>query len=312
MYSWMLGQSSTNPFEIRPRLSSVSDQTDETPASHSSAIDGVSHDTLSFSSSVLPTSQTISDNSAEKQINPFDVDHVPFRKVAQSQYTQRRLSRETQLPNNNSFLFWWLLGTVIIWAVVINTRFQVIRNVTRSATNMNILKLFKREEDDKVSPSLWFLYMSYFVNFTVLLYLAGQHWEISMASLRFVHVLGMVTGYYIFRHIGLYFIGWLYNVAENTGMYSFTMMTSHIFIGMALIPLNFILAFGPELMKAFWIIFVVISMAILYFVKILRGILIVSGHIYSQFFQIFIYLCAFECAPLLLWVKFLMNQGVSA
>jgi hypothetical protein len=240
------------------------------------------------------------------------VDHVPFRKVAKSKNAQSRLSGETLVQKNDNYLFWYLLITVIIWAIVINTGFKVIRNVTRSATNMNIMKLFKREEEDKVSPSLWFLYVAFFINLAVLLYLAGQFWEMSFAAFRFIHILALVIGYYVFKHVGLYLIGWLYNASESTGMYSFSLMVSHIFIGMMLIPLNFILAFGPDSLKSFWIIFVLVSMAILYFIKIIRGIMIVSGHIYSHFFQIFIYLCAFELAPLLLLIKFLMKQGVSA
>lgn len=298
----------TNPFEIKLRLSSVSAEENKSNTSDYFIRDK-SIDTTDIVVPVSIESVNSGIKSEAEKSNPFDVDHVPFRKVTRDKYIQSGLANESTAKTKDNFLFWYLLLSVVILAFIINIQYKSIGNIIKSMTNVNILKLFKREEEDRVSLTLWFLYLGYFINFAVFLYLLGYYWNLPFSLLSYVRVLTIVVVYYLFRHAGLYIIGRLYQVSDKTSMYSFSEMTAHLFLGMVLIPFNFLMAFGPDFMKFFWLIFVLISMVIFYFTKILRGLMTVSGHIYSYIFQIIIYLCAFEVAPLLIMLKFLMNNG---
>ena len=84
-------------------------------------------------------------------------------------------------------------------------------------------------------------------------------------------------------------------------------MVFNIFLGICLIPLNFILAFGPSDFHGIMIGFSLTLGLIIVLLRTFRGVFIVSEYLVDRIFQIFIYLCAFEIAPMLILIKSVMN-----
>ena len=73
--------------------------------------------------------------------------------------------------------------------------------------------------------------------------------------------------------------------------------------------LNFLFAFGPDYLQEIVLIITFIILGVLVLLRTIRGIFIVSEHLIGRIFQIFIYLCAFEIAPVLILIKTVMNLG---
>jgi hypothetical protein len=123
----------------------------------------------------------------------------------------------------------------------------------------------------------------------------------------YLYILVGTIGLYIIRHFSLMVFGIIFSLSKNTQLYSFAIMIFNHFAGIILIPLNFLLAFGPHEIKEIILWISIAILVILLFLRTIRGIFIVSEHLTDRFFQIIVYLCAFEIAPMLIFIKTLMN-----
>lgn len=242
-----------------------------------------------------------------KEVNPFEVDHVPVRKSSIANRTEKLRTQTESTQTSNGFLFWFLLFSCAILAIVINTKSKALGLLYKSIFNENMLKLFQREESAKVSSYLFLLYLIYCVNIAVFLYLANAHLGGKRGILVFIAILVGVVLIYAIRHISLKLLGYLFSISKSTDLYSFSIMIFNQFTGVALIPVNFLLAFGPGSIQNILIWSSFLFLGIILLLRTFRGIFIVSEHLSDRLFQIFIYLCAFEIAPMLVLFKTIMN-----
>jgi hypothetical protein len=240
-------------------------------------------------------------------VNPFDVDHVPIRKSAIAKRTEKLQSQAEGTQSSNGFLFWFLLFSCAVLAVVINIKGKALGLLSRSIFNENMLKLFQREESTRFSPYLFLLYLIYCINLAVFIYLASSFFGGPKGIIIFVYILVGVIGVYLVRHFSLNLLGNIFSLNKNTQLYGFSIMIFNEFAGLVLIPFNFLLAFGPSEIKEIILWSTIVILCILLLLRTFRGIFIVSEYLTNRFFQIFIYLCAFEIAPMLIFIKTIMN-----
>lgn len=170
-----------------------------------------------------------------------------------------------------------------------------------------MLKLFQREESMKFSPYLFLLYLIYCINLAAFVYLTSDFFGGPRGILIFIYALIGIIGIYLVRHVSLNLLGDIFSLTKNTQLYGFSIMIFNQFAGLVLIPLNFLLAFGPSGIKEIILWSTIIILCILLLLRTVRGIFIVSEYLTDRFFQIFIYLCAFEIAPMMVFVKTIMN-----
>ena len=116
-----------------------------------------------------------------------------------------------------------------------------------------------------------------------------------------------MIGVYVLRHLGLKALGIVFSLTKNTELYSFTVMIFNHFTGIILIPINLFLAFGPNGIQESILWIAGIFIGILLMLRTFRGIFIVSDYFTDRIFQIFVYLCAFEIAPVMILIKTIMN-----
>ncbi len=294
-------QHRSNPFEIKPRLGTGIQESESARDMDTIHIDNVTADTLS---SVLVKDIEDKDNLL---LNPFDVDHVPVRKSAIIKRAEKLQNQTNNTKHSNTFLIWFLLFSCVIIAITINLRSKTISFVSRSIFNENILKLFQREEQRGVNVYLILLYLSFLINISVLIYLISVKYGGQRGIITMLIILCGTTLVYILKHLGLYIIGRIFMIQKSTDLYRFTIMIFNHALGMILIPINFLIAFGPpEISKiSLWIAIGVIG--VLLILRTLRGIFIVFEYLNDRIFQIFVYLCAFEIAPMMILIKTIMN-----
>ncbi len=123
----------------------------------------------------------------------------------------------------------------------------------------------------------------------------------------FIYILLGVIGLYFVRHISLSVFGNIFSLSKNTELYSFSIMIFNQFAGMILIPVNFLFAFGPNSVSEIMLWGGVAILTILLLLRTFRGVFIVSEYLSDRLFQIIIYLCAFEIAPMVIFIKTIMN-----
>lgn len=298
-----LAQTRVNPFEIKQRLKSMHIVDTFTPIQ-----DNFMADSTMLSAAVQDsiTNENAKDDATDIA-NPFEVDHVPIRKSAIAKRTEKLQSQAESTHSSNGFIFWFLLFGCAILAIVMNMKVKALGLISKSIFNENMLKLFQREESMKFSPYLFLLYLIYCINLAAFVYLTSDFFGGPRGILIFIYALIGIIGIYLVRHVSLNLLGDIFSLTKNTQLYGFSIMIFNQFAGLVLIPLNFLLAFGPSGIKEIILWSTIIILCILLLLRTVRGIFIVSEYLTDRFFQIFIYLCAFEIAPMMVFVKTIMN-----
>ena len=308
-------QRRSNPFEIIPRLDSVR-QHDESSGKKQDYIP-VENDTLSSITMDEKTDGTpldsdeneLSETSSsltDPKFNPFEVDHVPIRKNRLSEQVKKvdfGTAIVSSTAKTNNFLIWLLMISAALLAIVVSSRRNIIGVIYRSVFNENMLKLFHREESQKPSSHIILLYAIYAINACTFIYLSVSGKSTIKGLKLWATLLLLVLLVYAIRHLSLSVLGYLFRIEKSTGLYSFTVMLINFAIGLMLIPFNLLIAFGPDKISIFMFYTALTMVFILVAMRAIRGIFIAAEYVNERLFQIIIYLCAFEIAPVLILVK---------
>ncbi len=240
--------------------------------------------------------------------NVFEVSHVPLRKSKLKQdadaFTRKvKKSQSKQDTSSNTFIFWLALLSGLLLAVVINTHRSVISKLVKSVTNGNVLRLNKRNENGGFSIHYLMLYLSFFINAGILVYLiVAKYWEHTSIKV-FFYCLGGVFLIYISKHLSLKVLSEAFPIKKDVSLYNFSIESYNIFLGLVLLPINLVVAFGPTQLSSVFLYIAVIIVGIVILVRSYRGLVIASPYLSKHIFHFFLYLCAFEIVPLLFLVK---------
>ncbi|MFZ1705582.1 MAG: DUF4271 domain-containing protein [Saprospiraceae bacterium] len=299
----VLPAQNANPFEIKSRLDSVA------KLPKSIVFDTLIAPQTGIKDSIVPS--TI-DSSNIKVVNPFDVDHIPLRKTKTSSSSEFLGANKNQIvsekPNNN-FIFWVLLLVAALLAIVINVNITTLRLIFRSVFNLNLFKLFHREEGTHLSLTQGFLYLIFIVNVTLALFLWIKIDSPVLSIIDWLNLFYLLTAVYFVKHILIFVLGNIFNIQKSTSLYNFSIFSYHALAGILLMPLNLIAAFSPNYIAIPIIYLSLIIICFIVIFKVLRGLIISLDFWSNRFLQFFIYLCAFEILPVMILVKFLLYQG---
>jgi len=112
---------------------------------------------------------------------------------------------------------------------------------------------------------------------------------------------------YFVKFLLLKFIGWVFSISRATDIYIFIVFLVNKMLGIFLLPFLIVITFsGPQLRE----VFITVSLAMIFVLwtyRILASFRPVHNEIKLTPFYFFLYLCAFEIAPLLLIYKVLLT-----
>lgn len=112
---------------------------------------------------------------------------------------------------------------------------------------------------------------------------------------------------YLVKFLVLKFIGWVFSISRATDIYIFVVFLVNKMLGIFLLPFLILITFsGAEARE----IFITISLAmvfVMWFYRALASFRPVRNEIKLTAFYFFLYLCAFEIAPLVLIYKVLLT-----
>lgn len=251
--------------------------------------------------------------------NPFEVSHIPYRRSELKEQASKSTAVTSSNNSNirsivnvkstsNTFIFWLVLFTLLLLAIVVNVQRSALSKVAKSITNENVLKLSKREENGGLSGHYIMMYVMFFINLTCFLYLVAKSFNGLDGFSNWLLVFGGVVVTYMIRHISMSFIGNIFDVSKDSTLYSFTIMTFNIFLGLVLIPVNLVVAFSPPEISSLAMYLGIGLILILLLIRWVRGLLIGVRFIGEHLFQFFLYLCTFEIAPILILLRILGDQ----
>jgi hypothetical protein len=324
-------QVNANPFEIQSRLDSVYNSEGKSESSTINIFD-VQRSDDNVVEPIVPILQDSIENDQESDLipvvgdeeetedqldqNPFDVSHIPIRKSKLKKEADAFKSKSVKLSNNessgsNAFLFWLNILTALILAIVINTQKGAIKKISNAITNENVLKLIHREEKKGINGYHFLLYISFFINAAIFIYLVVYNFYRFQGWQYFQWIFMAILGIYLVKHIFIILIGKVFPFKKDSQLYGFTIQTFNIFVGIILIPFNLIIAFGPENTAVPLIYVGLIIIGVMALLRIFRGFLIASTYIQSNLFHFLLYLCTFEILPIFLLIKIVVNFGIA-
>lgn len=245
--------------------------------------------------------------------NPFEVDHIPLRRGQ----IERKISsaQRTSSFNQNSKTSYYYLPLIIILlscillAIILVQKRQIVVNIVRSLNNLNFAKSFQRTELGGLSTGMLGIYLIFLLNFGLFIFLAIKTFNKGV-QLNFYWIVFGILLVYAFRHIILRITGWLFNVDKLLSPYNFIIQLANSAYGLILIPLNLLLAYGPDLLSQSLVYGSILIFMLLLLIRYFRGF-ILGSQLKSGFsFHFFIYFCTFEILPFLIGFKFLSQfQG---
>lgn len=284
----------TNPFELEERIDSVLSANSKS-------------ETIKTDVKVLEDTTSQPPEKQEDLIlnqNPFEVSHIPLRSSQLEE--EENIVMEHETSKNNSFPFWLILFSCALLAIVISLKRSLLAKLRRSILNDNTMKALYREEKGGNSFVFMTLYFMFFINTALFISMAMAYFGIDKIPVFLMIMLGIIL-VYVIRHFSLYIMGLGFPVKKESSKFNFAIKLYNIIIGILLIPINLILAYGPETMIAPFVYLGLTSFIIMYILRQLRGLFISFRFINLYKFHFFIYLCACEIAPLFILVKILFK-----
>ncbi|SHM56732.1 DUF4271 domain-containing protein [Chitinophaga sp. CF418] len=207
------------------------------------------------------------------------------------------------------WLVYVMTGVVLLLGIIRLSYLKYFSDLFRAFLNPT---LSQRQLKDQLSQSPFpnFLLNSFFViSLALYLYLLMYRQQYITSNTAWMAIPGLivlVTVVYGVKYLMLRFCGWLFGSSELADAYIFILYLINKVLGILLVPFLVILAFcTPELAKAFMyisIFFIVLLVAYRY----IRSYSVVKQYLSFSRLHFFLYLCAFEVAPVLIITKVLL------
>lgn len=124
--------------------------------------------------------------------------------------------------------------------------------------------------------------------------------------LMYLYCCGGLSVIYLVKFVGLKICGWLFNMQQAADAYVFIVFIINKVIGISLLPFLIMLAFTEGTIHTVSLILSWCCIAALFLYRFILGYAAIHNEVRFNLFHFFLYLCAFEIAPLLLIYKLLL------
>lgn len=111
---------------------------------------------------------------------------------------------------------------------------------------------------------------------------------------------------YLGKFIALKIFGWMFNMRQAADSYIFIVFIINKMIGVFLLPFLVLLAFSKEPIQSVAVTLSWCGLVLLFLYRFILGFGAVRNEVRFNLFHFFLYICAFEVAPLLLIYKLLL------
>jgi hypothetical protein len=267
--------------------------------------------------------------------NPFNVSHIPVRRtkvaetkvvetpVADIEVAEKDTNTEIEAKPNKvtapaiikdtgsggkKFLFWFFLIQLLLITSILGINREFIKKINRSISNDNFAKLVGRDYNSGYDALFAIMYLLFILSLSIFIYLASLHFFGIKGFSRFVVFLFSVAGVYLFRHMFLGFMGFVFPFTKAVSYYNFMIILFNSYLGLLLIPINVLMAYSPPFFANIALYIGIGFIIIMYLLRFLRGSLHAYTFIRNHIFHFFLYLCTCEIAPLFILVRFLGNS----
>jgi hypothetical protein len=243
--------------------------------------------------------------------NPFDV--VPGKKANRSVRPPEPLADIKPLVSDglDRFHFVVTILQLLLLASLVTLMRSVIIRVFQAFANDNMFNQLYRDREARGPFSFILLSTLFYLNAGLFVFHGIQQLETPL-SLGLFQQLGLATlvvlTLILLKHILLAIIGYIFPVREEVKRYRFLITVFLIVMGLFLIPVNLLLAYGPEGSGYALFVGAVAILVVFLLFRSLRALLIANRKVNILSFHFLLYICTIEIAPVLIFWKLISNQ----
>jgi hypothetical protein len=216
---------------------------------------------------------------------------------------------EIRRPPDNDAFFYFIIGLVLYIALMRLFFYKYVSTMLTLFFRATLRQQQLREQ--LLQAPLPALLMNIFFVVSVATYctLLATHYQLNVTDnfwTTWLYAVVVIAAIYIVKFIFLNVVGWIFGIGNVTDTYIFIVFLINKMIGIFLVPFIALLAFPtPQFIKIV-ILLSYILIASMLFYRFLISYRPVRNEIKLTRFHFFLYLCAFEIAPLLLIYKVLL------
>jgi hypothetical protein len=219
-----------------------------------------------------------------------------------------KVKNENAKPTNDFVSDWFTLSLFIIVLVFTWFRFfyyKMFKQLLSSYFNITATNQVVRDESVLLQrASLIISIISYLLGGLFLYQLSLFYdWDISWLQkgiVRFALFSVVIAIAYSLKMIALRFLSIVFGQERPAAMYIFNVFLMIMFAGLVLLPANMLIAYAPSELRALIFQVSIGILGLLFLYRLVRAIGIWIGIPGFSFLYLFLYLCAFEIAPLLI------------
>jgi len=212
--------------------------------------------------------------------------------------------------NSDNSVFYLFLGLFALLAFILFNFKPYIRRLNKGIFNAKLTQQFYRDEYQGLGREIILISIFILLIFTMvahfLLDYLGMSAEIYGGG-QIYTLFVLILLFLLFRYLAIRFTSWLFELENELGIYQFNFFQSAAILCIMLLPILLAIAFGFEWLKLPSMVLIGLLMIVWLALGYARGLSINSRYLSSNKFHFFVYLCALEIAPLVIFLTITRN-----
>jgi len=202
--------------------------------------------------------------------------------------------------------FYFLIALLVGYAIARAFLGRLLSSTFAASVRYNVAASMFKDNSQLQRQRDLVLYIFYFLSLGFFLMILSEHYQFRPYGLKGISLAGFYSGLSIFifyvRSLLLNLLGHIFYQRALYKEYLYLGYAYNKLLGILLLPVNFILAFSTDTLKTIALFTSIILLILLILMRISRGIIFAYKHNVFNFY-LFLYLCALELVPVLLFYK---------
>ena len=211
--------------------------------------------------------------------------------------------------DDNEALFYFLVGLVFYFACIRLFFGKYLDNLITLFFRVTMRQQQIREQLLQTPLPSLLLNILFVISTGLYLALLARHYNFNYFGnlwITFLYAIAFVSGIYLGKYLVLKLAGWIFNIRSATDTYIFIVFLVNKMIGIFLLPFIVLISFPNEYFLPVLILLSYIMLVLFLGYRFVNSFRPIRSEIKVNRFHFFLYLCAFEIAPLLLIYKVLL------
>jgi hypothetical protein len=216
---------------------------------------------------------------------------------------------EIRRPPDNDGFFYFIVGLVLYIALMRLFFYKYVSTMFTLFFRATLRQQQLREQLLQAPLPALLMNIFFVVSAGTYCTLLAEHYHINFGGnfwTTWLYAVALIAAIYVVKFIFLNILGWIFGIGHVTDTYIFIIFLINKMIGIFLLPFIALLAFPtPELINVVILLSYILIAGMLFY-RFIISYRPVRNEIKLTRFHFFLYLCAFEIAPLLLIYKVLL------